>query len=121
MTQQHCLRAQMDQGGLGQNLQVSPFGEVRADQEVPVARHEVDPRAAFRECGQLCRQPTVQGVIMIVVPCPVLVEITQDVECVSIPGWTCEVALEDLSQRGAVDRKMQVGNEMNLHAPIAPW
>jgi hypothetical protein len=75
---------------------------------------------AVGQPGQLRCQSTVQGIVMIVVPCPVFVKITQDVECVSIPGWACEVALEDRSQRGAVDRKMQIGNEMSLHAPVAP-
>ena len=80
----------------------------------------MDPGAGLGEGGQLPLQAAAQGVVMIVVTRPVFVKITQYVECFRIPGGACEISLEDRGQRGAVNRKMQIGNEMNLHARCAP-
>ncbi len=65
----------------------------------------MDTGAVLGERRQLIRQAIVQGIFVVVVPCPVFVKITQDVERFRVPRGTREITLEDRCQRGRSEMK----------------
>jgi len=64
--------AEFDDNGLGQQHQAGRAGKGLPGEEVAIAGHEENRDAGIGQAVQACADAGIEGVVEIVVPCPVL-------------------------------------------------
>lgn len=109
MAQQCALPMQDEEGRVGQQLEPGCVSKCLADQEIPVAMHEVELCAVIGQRSQCLDDRLVMG--KVVVARPVFEKITQNVQRPGLGSLPVQEVQELGSDGGSGVAEVQVGNQ----------
>lgn len=103
--------------GVGQQGEAGGPGEVLAQEEIPVAVHQMGSEAGGASLGEGGDDLLVAGIIHVVVADPGLEAVAEDVEAV-VSGYiragdALQKGLENADRPGSPGRQVQVGDEVD--------
>ncbi|MCY1238756.1 hypothetical protein D9M72_515130 [compost metagenome] len=108
VAQHHALAGTVDHGGVGQQAGTGRAGEALAQQEVPVAVHQVHGHAARGQCAQGAGHALREGRVGFFVADPEFKEVAQDEQRARVQRGALERALEGRQRAGHAGRQVQV-------------